>query len=78
MMEIPMGFNAAWSEVEPVVENHVLPPLPPEDRKKRPRTKVTIRLDRRVLAAFRALGPGYQAKMNEVLLKMVRSGLEGL
>jgi uncharacterized protein (DUF4415 family) len=41
-------------------------------------TKVTIRLDNRIIAAFRALGPGYQAKINDALLRIVKAGLEGL
>ena len=35
------------------------------------KTQVSLRLDNEVLAAFRAQGPGWQSRMNEVLKKAV-------
>jgi uncharacterized protein (DUF4415 family) len=36
--------------------------------------RVGLRLDRDVVAHFRATGPGWQGRINEVLAKHVRSG----
>jgi uncharacterized protein (DUF4415 family) len=41
------------------------PPMPPEKRKR----QVTVRLSPEILAAARATGPGWQARVNEALRK---------
>jgi uncharacterized protein (DUF4415 family) len=43
------------------------PPLDPEQVKER----ITIRLDKDVLAKLRATGPGWQTRINEILGKAV-------
>lgn len=37
-----------------------------------PKQQVTLRLDRHVLEAFRALGPGWQSRINDELKKSAR------
>lgn len=39
-----------------------------------PKTQISVRLDPDVLAALRATGPGWQARMNEALRKAFRRG----
>ncbi|HEX4768585.1 MAG TPA: BrnA antitoxin family protein [Lichenihabitans sp.] len=38
-------------------------------QKKPTKTQITLRIDRRVIDHFRAQGPGWQARMNDALLK---------
>jgi uncharacterized protein (DUF4415 family) len=38
-----------------------------------PKVAIHFRVDPQVLAYFKALGPGYQTRMNEVLSKHVRT-----
>lgn len=42
------------------------------------KTRITLRVDRDVLKFFRAMGPGYQPRMNDVLRAFMRSKLAGL
>jgi uncharacterized protein (DUF4415 family) len=73
--------NPEWSEADfaaarPAAEVH--PDLVPAARRRGPQkepTKVatTIRLDPDVLEHFRATGPGWQTRINEVLKKHVES-----
>lgn len=39
----------------------------------RPTVRVTIRYDAEVLAAFRATGPGWQARMNAALVDWLKT-----
>lgn len=43
-------------------------------RKAQPKVAVTIRYDQEVIDAFKASGDGWQTRMNETLLRAVRSG----
>lgn len=43
-----------------------------------PKDKVTLRLDRATVRFFRALGPGYQSRINRVLAAYVQMQLAGL
>lgn len=42
------------------------------------KTRITLRVDKDVLKFFRAMGPGYQPRMNDVLCAFMRSKLAGL
>ena len=45
--------------------------LPGRPKPERPKERITIRLDQEVMAAFRATGPGWQTRMNDVLREYV-------
>ena len=42
------------------------------------KTRITMRVNRRVVKFFRAMGPGYQARMNDVLTAFVEAYLSGM
>jgi uncharacterized protein (DUF4415 family) len=63
--------NPPWSEGmlgEPVMRRGRGP------RKTPTKVLATIRLDADVIAFFRSLGPGYQARINEVLRRVKEQG----
>ncbi|MCK7577781.1 MAG: BrnA antitoxin family protein [Chromatiales bacterium] len=45
--------------------------LPGRPKSERPKERITIRFDQDVMAAFRATGPGWQTRMNDVLREYV-------
>lgn len=58
--------NPPWTEEELANARLVLPPGGPK-------VPVSIRLDAEILDYFRGAGPGYQSRINAVLLAYVRS-----
>ncbi len=70
----PEMTDEQWAEARPA--NEVLPPAlysalvkrgrPPSLDK---RVQVTLRLDAKAVAAFRATGPGWQRRINEAVVK---------
>jgi uncharacterized protein (DUF4415 family) len=53
-----------------------LKPRPRGPQKKPRKTSTTIRLDAEVLEAFKALGKGWQTRMNKVLKAYVKSRMQ--
>ena len=45
--------------------------LPGRPKAERPKERITIRFDQDVMEAFRATGPGWQTRMNDVLREYV-------
>lgn len=62
--------NPAWTEAELQAARLVLP-------SGAPKVPVSIRLDPEVVEYFRTEGPGYQSRINAVLLAYVRSNRGG-
>lgn len=58
--------DAELAELRPLAR---LPGRPKADR---PKERITIRFDQEVMAAFRATGPGWQTRMNDVLRDWVK------
>jgi uncharacterized protein (DUF4415 family) len=83
--DAPELTDAELAEMRPAAE--VLPPefyalvtKRPRGRPKSIATKVpvTLRLDREVVEAFRAKGPGWQTRMNAALREAVTAPADGL
>lgn len=63
----PEGIPEAWSEI-----------WEDRDRRDAKRTRVTVSLDADVVRFFKAMGPGYQPRMNRVLRAFMELRLCGL
>lgn len=57
--------DTEMAELRPLVR------LPGRPKSERPKERITIRFDQDVMAAFRATGPGWQTRMNDVLREYV-------
>jgi uncharacterized protein (DUF4415 family) len=57
--------DAEMAELRPLAR------LPGRPKAERPKERITIRFDQDVMAAFRATGPGWQTRMNDVLREYV-------
>ena len=60
----------------PEVAAEYLKPRPRGPQKKPRKTSTTIRLDAEVLKAFKAMGKGWQTRMNNVLKAYVKSRMQ--